>query len=56
MGRVLDALDRSPHTPKGFGNRSVKQGFFYDGLTEHPGLHAAVKAVNGYQDEMTPEW
>lgn len=42
-------------TSKGFGNAGVKQGFFGDGLTERPGLHQAVKAVNEYREQLTPK-
>ena len=42
-------------TSKGFGKSGVKQGFFSDGLTERPGLHQAVKAVNKYRETQTPE-
>jgi len=42
-------------TPKGFGKPGVKQGFFGDGLTERPGLHQAVKELNAYREEVTPD-
>lgn len=42
-------------TPKGFGKPGVKQGFFGDGLTERSGLHQAVKELNAYREELTPE-
>lgn len=42
-------------TPKGFGKPGVKQGFFGDGLSERPGLHQAVKDLNAYRAEVTPE-
>ena len=41
-------------TPKGFGNPGVKQGFFGDGLSERPGLFAAVRKLNDYRDSKTP--
>ena len=42
-------------TPKGFNKPGVKQGFFGDGLTERPGLHQSVRALNAYRREITPE-
>ena len=42
-------------TPRGFGKPGVKQGFFGEGLTERTGLHQAVKELNAYREEMTPE-
>ncbi|PHS08070.1 MAG: beta-agarase [Blastopirellula sp.] len=42
-------------TSRGFGKPGVKQGFFGEGLTERPGLHQAVKKLNAYRDEKTPE-
>ena len=42
-------------TPKGFRKPGVKQGFFGEGLTERPGLHDAVRSLNAYRDEITPE-
>ncbi|MDF1852638.1 MAG: hypothetical protein P1U85_17510 [Verrucomicrobiales bacterium] len=42
-------------TPKGFGNPGVKQGFFGEGMSVRPGLGEAVKKVNAYRDEVTPE-
>ncbi len=42
-------------TPKGFRKTGVKQGFFGDGLSERPGLHEAVRKLNAYRDEITPE-
>ncbi len=42
-------------TPKGFNKPGVKQGFFADGLSERPGLHEAVSALNAYRKEITPK-
>lgn len=41
-------------TSKGFNNPGVKQGFFGEGLTERPGLHEDVRALNRYLKERTP--
>ena len=41
-------------TPRGFGKPGVKQGFFGPGLTERPGLHEAVKELNAYLKQATP--
>lgn len=42
-------------TPRGFGNPGVKQGFFGDRVTERPGLHQSVKALNEYLASKTPK-
>ena len=42
-------------TPKGFRKPGVKQGFFGEGLAKRPGLHDAVRKLNAYRDEITPE-
>lgn len=42
-------------TPKGFSKPGVKQGFFGEGLTARPGLHQAVKELNAYRDQITPD-
>lgn len=39
----------------GFNKTGVKQGFFGDGMTLRPGLSDAVREVNAYRDELTPE-
>ena len=41
-------------TPKNFGKKGVKQGFFGDGLVERPGLYDAVKNLNVLREKMTP--
>ncbi|MEM0896790.1 MAG: beta-agarase [Verrucomicrobiota bacterium] len=42
-------------TPKGFNNPGVKQGFFGPSLSERPGLHQAVKELNAFREEVTPD-
>lgn len=42
-------------TPKGFNNPGVKQGFFGEGISPRPGLADAVKEVNAYREEITPQ-